>query len=95
MNCHTGLDPVTFSIFLFVKDTAASQTLANLFMLSKQQSPSQLAFYNTFEEQLSHSHPLYILANQINWESFEKVFLKLYSEQGHHALRANYLSITK
>ena len=54
-------------------------------MLSKQQSPSQLGFYSTFEEQLSHSHPLYILANQINWEFFEKSFSKLYSEEGRPA----------
>ncbi len=54
-------------------------------MLSKQQSRSQLGFYSTFEEQLSHKHPLYILANQINWEVFEKAFAKLYSEEGRPA----------
>ena len=54
-------------------------------MLSKQQSRSQLGFYSTFEEQLSHKHPLYVLANQINWEVFEKAFAKLYSEEGRPA----------
>ena len=54
-------------------------------MLSKQQSPSQPGFYSTFEEQLSHHHPLYILANQINWKIFEEAFSKLYSEQGRPA----------
>ena len=54
-------------------------------MLSKQQSPSQLGFYSTFEEQLSHSHPLYILANKIDWQIFEKAFAKLYSEEGRPA----------
>ena len=61
------------------------QNLADYFMLSKQQSPSQLGFYSTFEEQLSHSHPLYILANKINWEVFEEAFAKLYSEDGRPA----------
>ena len=54
-------------------------------MLSKQQSPSQLGFYSTFEEQLSHSHSLYILANIIKWEIFEEAFAKLYSEEGRPA----------
>ena len=61
------------------------QNLAIFFMLSKQQSPSQLGFYSTFEEQLSHSHPLYILAGKINWAIFEEAFAKLYSEEGRPA----------
>ena len=61
------------------------QNLADYFMLSKQQSPSQLGFYSTFEEQLSHSHPLYILSNKINWKVFEEAFAKLYSEDGRPA----------
>ncbi len=51
-------------------------------MLAKIQSPSQLGFYSTFEEQLSHRHPLYILANKIDWNTFENAFAKLYSEEG-------------
>jgi transposase, IS5 family len=51
-------------------------------MLAKKQSPSQLGFYSTFEEQLSHQHPLYILANKIDWSIFEDAFEKLYSEEG-------------
>ncbi len=54
-------------------------------MLSKKQSTAQLGFYSTFEEQLSHSHPLYILANKINWQIFEEAFAKLYSEEGRPA----------
>lgn len=54
-------------------------------MLSKQASLSQLSFYSTFEEQLSHRHPLYILANQIEWTIFEEAFAKLYSEEGRPA----------
>jgi IS5 family transposase len=51
-------------------------------MLSHKQSDTQLSFYSSFEEQLSHQHPLYILANQINWGIFEEAFSKLYSEEG-------------
>lgn len=54
-------------------------------MLAKKQSTSQLGFYSTFEEQLSHQHPLYILANKINWNLFEEAFAKLYSEEGRPA----------
>jgi transposase, IS5 family len=54
-------------------------------MLSKQTSSAQLGFYSTFEEQLSHHHPLYILANKINWDIFEQAFAKLYSDEGRPA----------
>jgi transposase, IS5 family len=51
-------------------------------MVPKQVSQTQLSFYSTFEEQLSHRHPLYILANQIRWSIFEEAFTPLYSEEG-------------
>lgn len=54
-------------------------------MLPKQASHSQLSFYSTFEEQLSHRHPLYILANRIDWPIFEKAFAGLYSAEGRPA----------
>ncbi len=54
-------------------------------MLSKKQSTTQIGFYSTFEEQLSRKHPLYILANQINWNIFEEAFAKLYSDEGRPA----------
>jgi transposase, IS5 family len=54
-------------------------------MLAKKSSVSQLSFYSTFEEQLSHRHPLYILANKIDWNIFEEAFSKLYSEEGRPA----------
>ena len=47
-------------------------TLADFFMLAKKGSIAQIDFYSTFEEQPNHSHPLYILANQINWKVFEE-----------------------
>ena len=57
-------------------------------MLAKQKSPSQIGFYSTFEEQLSHSHPLYILANTIDWNVFDEAFKKHYSAtQGKPAKR--------
>ncbi len=56
-----------------------------IFMLAKKQSPAQIGFYSTFEEQLSHTHPLYILANQIDWNIFEEAFSKLYSQEGRPA----------
>jgi len=54
-------------------------------MLAKKQCSIQTGFYSTFEEQLSHSHPLYILANQINWSVFEEAFKDLYSQEGRPA----------
>lgn len=54
-------------------------------MVSKQKDTTQLGFYSTFEEQLSHQHPLYILANKIDWNIFESTFSKLYSDEGRPA----------
>ena len=48
-------------------------------MLFKKQHQTQLGFYSTFEEQLNHSHPLYILSNRVNWKLFEESFATLYS----------------
>ena len=38
-----------------------------------------MGFYGTFEEQLNHHHPLYKLANAINWKVFDDSFSKHYS----------------
>lgn len=55
-------------------------------MLSKKgNNPSQLGFYGSFEEQLSHRRPLYILANKIDWKIFEEAFKKHYSNEGRPA----------
>jgi len=48
-------------------------------MLRERKSISQLGFYSSFEEQLNHGHPLYILANTINWKVFDEAFKKHYS----------------
>lgn len=49
-------------------------------MITKTKNTSQLGFYSTFEEQLDHKHPLYILAQQIHWQEFENAFAKHYSQ---------------
>jgi transposase, IS5 family len=52
-------------------------------MLSKKgRATAQLGFYSSFEEQLSHQHPLYILANKIQWHLFEEAFKKHYAAEG-------------
>lgn len=55
-------------------------------MLPKTTPSGQMGFYSTFEEQLNHKHPLYILANHINWLQFEEAFKDLYcSDNGRPA----------
>ena len=48
-------------------------------MLTQRVSTPQLSFYSTFEEQLNHSHPLFILSNQIRWNIFDEALSKHYS----------------
>jgi IS5 family transposase len=50
------------------------------FMLPAKKDESQLGFYSTFEEQLSRKHPLFILANTIDWQKFEESFSKHYCD---------------
>jgi IS5 family transposase len=47
-------------------------------MLPKIINTGQMGFYSTFEEQLSHKHPLYMLANQVDWSQFGEAFKNLY-----------------
>lgn len=49
-------------------------------MLAKSKDKQQMSFFSTFEEQLNHQHPLYILANHVDWKKFEDAFKKHYSE---------------
>lgn len=49
-------------------------------MLAKPKDKQQTSFFSTFEEQLNHQHPLYILANRVDWKKFENAFKKHYSE---------------
>jgi IS5 family transposase len=48
-------------------------------MLPEKKNKQQLGFYSTFEEQLDHTHPLYILANTVDWLKFDNAFAKHYS----------------
>lgn len=61
------------------------QNLADFMLSKKEKVISQPGFYSTFEEQLSHRHPLYILANKIEWKVFDCAFKKHYSEEGRPA----------
>jgi IS5 family transposase len=54
-------------------------------MIAKPKNTTQLGFYSTFEEQLNHRHPLYVLAGKVNWQLFEDSFSKLYSDEGRPA----------
>ena len=49
-------------------------------VLPHKKAQNQLGFYSTFEEQLNHQHPLYILANTIQWNVFDEAFSKHYSK---------------
>ncbi len=49
-------------------------------MLKEKPNPGQISSLRTFEEQLNHKHPLYILSNKIDWDKFEKELKKHYHE---------------
>lgn len=55
-------------------------------MRSKNKPQNQLNFLApTLQEQLNPNHELYLLANQINWDYFDKEFAKFYSDRGRPA----------
>lgn len=47
-------------------------------MLAKKKNTAQLGFFSTFRDQLNQKHPLFVLAEQIDWQSFEDAFAPLY-----------------
>ncbi len=47
-------------------------------MLAKKKNTAQLGFFLTFRDQLNQKHPLFVLAEQIDWQSFEDAFAPLY-----------------
>ena len=56
-------------------------------MKPRKQQRSQLEIFQTrLETMLNKRHPLYVLANQIDWSVFENDFGALYSEQGRPAI---------
>ena len=50
-------------------------------MLSTKKYTSQIGLFNALADQLDQKHPLYLLANKINWSLFEDSFKKHYSEK--------------
>jgi IS5 family transposase len=47
-------------------------------MLSKKKSSNQSSFFFSLEDTLNAKHPLYILANRVDWQQFETSFSPLY-----------------
>lgn len=50
-------------------------------MIKKQNLTSQVQLFNGLREQLNQKHPLYRLADKINWNHFDDLFTPLYSEK--------------
>lgn len=50
-------------------------------MLSTKKYTPQIGLFNALADQLDQKHPLYLLANKINWSMFEDSFKKHYSEK--------------
>ena len=49
-----------------------------------------MGFFATFEEQLQLKHSLYILANAIDWKTFEGAFSPLYSSANPRRFCVNF-----
>lgn len=49
-------------------------------MLAKKKITNQSSFFFTLEDTLSQKHPLYILANRVDWQLFETEFSTLYCQ---------------
>lgn len=47
-------------------------------MIPHKKNTAQIGFFSSFEDLLNPKHPLFILANTVNWQVFEKAFLPLY-----------------
>ncbi|MGC9152094.1 MAG: transposase, partial [Microbacter sp.] len=47
-------------------------------MLSKKKDTTQRSMFFGLEDMLNQKHPMYILANKVNWQLFEDSFLSLY-----------------
>jgi IS5 family transposase len=46
-------------------------------MIPRKKNSSQLGFFFGFADTLNPKHPLYILANRVDWQQFEDAFLPL------------------
>lgn len=49
-------------------------------MIPRKKDTSQLGFFSSFDDTLSQKHPLYILANKVDWQQFEDAFSPLYCQ---------------
>lgn len=49
-------------------------------MIPRKKDISQLGFFSSFEDTLNQKHPLYVLANKVDWSRFESAFLPLYCQ---------------
>jgi IS5 family transposase len=49
-------------------------------MLPKKKTTNQKSLFLTLEDMLDQRHPLYILANKVNWQEFEDAFTLYYCE---------------
>lgn len=47
-------------------------------MIPHKKNTSQIGFFSLFQDLLNTKHPLFILANTVNWQVFEDAFLPLY-----------------
>lgn len=47
-------------------------------MLSKKKDTNQSSLFWGLEDMLSQKHPIYILANKVDWQMFEDSFSPLY-----------------
>ena len=57
------------------------ENLAIFPMYRPPKSSAQTSLFCSLEEQLNHKHPLYVLANKIDWNKFETEFSKLFNEK--------------
>lgn len=51
-------------------------------MIKREEKQQQRSIFYDLSTMLDSKHPLYILANKIDWEQFEKAFSPLYSNYG-------------
>lgn len=56
-------------------------------MIPKQKTRNQKSLFFSFEETLDSHHPLFILANCIDWSIFEQAFLPLYCQDNGRAVK--------
>ena len=49
-------------------------------MIPKKINPNLNTLFSTFSDQLNQKHPLYLLADKIEWQRFNDAFTTLYSK---------------